>query len=108
MNTINFYRQNKNCGNTGELSGVIIHEWGHGLDDNDNNGRIAKPSGEGIADAYAALRMVDSCIGRGFWKSNGVCTGKFLSSTSYILMYQSSILTSYTPFNECRCTPDRL
>ena len=27
MNTINFYRKGNGCGNTGELGGVIIHEW---------------------------------------------------------------------------------
>jgi hypothetical protein len=25
--TINFYRQGGGCGNTGELAGVIVHEW---------------------------------------------------------------------------------
>ena len=49
---------------------------GHGLDDNDITGSIASPSGEGIADIYAALRMGDSCIGRGFYTSGGGCTGK--------------------------------
>ena len=27
LNTINFYRKGGSCGNTGELAGVIIHEW---------------------------------------------------------------------------------
>jgi hypothetical protein len=48
--------------------------WGHGLDANDVNGGIANPSGEGIADVYAALRLGDSCIGRNFYKS-GTCGG---------------------------------
>ena len=26
-NSINFYRQGASCGNTGELAGVIVHEW---------------------------------------------------------------------------------
>lgn len=49
----------------------------HGLDTNDVQGYISKPSGEGIADIYAALKMNDSCIGRGFFAdgSSG-CTGK--------------------------------
>ena len=33
--------------------------------------------GEGIADVYAALRMNDSCIGRGFFTSGDGCTGKY-------------------------------
>jgi hypothetical protein len=35
---------------------------------------IAQPSGEGIADIYTALRLHDSCIGRGFFLS-GRCSG---------------------------------
>jgi hypothetical protein len=42
-------------------------------DDNDVEGAIASPSGEGIADIYAALRMGDSCIGRGFFYKNAQC-----------------------------------
>jgi len=71
--TVNFYRSGGGCGNTGELAGVFDHEWGHGLDDNDNNPNISNP-GEGIADLYAALRLDTSCIGRGFF-DNGQCTG---------------------------------
>lgn len=47
---------------------------GHGLDNNDVDGQISNPSGEGIADLYAALRLNDSCIGRGFFQT-GVCSG---------------------------------
>ena len=43
---INLYRRGNGCSNTGELAGVINHEWGHGLDDNDVEGSISKPSGE--------------------------------------------------------------
>jgi len=68
-NSINFYRDSSNCRNTGEISGVLSHEWGHGLDYNDVTGGISAPSGEGVADLYAALRSGDSCIGRGFSKT---------------------------------------
>ena len=30
--TINFFRSGGGCANTGELPGVSLHEWGHGLD----------------------------------------------------------------------------
>ncbi len=81
--TVNFYRSGGGCFNTGEIAAVFDHEWGHGLDDNDINGAIASPSGEGIADIYSALRLNDSCIGRGFratpCNNNGdaciTCTG---------------------------------
>ncbi len=81
--TVNFYRSGGGCANTGEIAGVFVHEWGHGMDANDVNGGIASPSGEGIADIYTALRLNDSCIGRNFLSSpcsgNGdpciTCTG---------------------------------
>ncbi len=71
--TVNFFRAASNCSNSGEIAGVFDHEWGHGLDDNDVDGAIASPSGEGIADVYAALRLDQSCIGRNFRSTN--CTG---------------------------------
>jgi len=70
---VNFYRSGSGCSNTGEIAGVFDHEWGHGMDANDATPGIASPSGEGIADIYAALRLNDSCIGRNFRSS--VCTG---------------------------------
>jgi len=70
---INMFRSGGGCGNTGEIAGVINHEWGHGVDDNDNNPSISFP-GEGIADIYAALTLDDSCIGRAFF-DNGNCSG---------------------------------
>ena len=72
--TINFYRSGGGCGNTGENAAIFDHEWGHGMDANDVNGGIASPSGEGIADLYSALRLGDSCIGRGFFSDGTVCT----------------------------------
>lgn len=63
--TVNFYRSGGGCNNTGELAGVFDHEWGHGMDANDNTPGVSNP-GEGIADIYAALRLNTSCIGRGF------------------------------------------
>ena len=71
--TVNFFRSGGGCNNTGEIAGVFDHEWGHGLDDNDAVPTIAGPSGEGIADIYAALRLNTSCIGRNFRAT--VCGG---------------------------------
>lgn len=53
-----------NCANLGELAGVLNHEWGHGMDDNGTNSSVSSP-GEGIADVFAALRINQSCPGRG-------------------------------------------
>ncbi len=62
---VNFYRSGGGCSNTGELAGVFDHEWGHGMDSNDAAPGIQFPS-EGAPDAYAALRLNDSCMGRNF------------------------------------------
>ncbi|MEE8524594.1 MAG: hypothetical protein V3T72_11740, partial [Thermoanaerobaculia bacterium] len=63
--TVNFFCSATGCANSGELAGIIGHEWGHGMDDNDANPSISSPA-EGIADLYAYLRTDNSCIGRGF------------------------------------------
>jgi len=75
--TVNFFTSGQAapglvCSNTGEIGGVLDHEWAHGLDDNDAVPTISNP-GEGIADVYAALRLNDSCIGRGFYLSGNMC-----------------------------------
>ena len=61
---INMYRAGNGCGNTGENQGVLVHEWGHGLDQNDGGG-YDNPS-EAYADVVAIFRARDSCIGPGF------------------------------------------
>ncbi|MEM7588120.1 MAG: hypothetical protein AAF560_32330 [Acidobacteriota bacterium] len=61
---VQFFRSQGDCANLGEIAGVIDHEWGHGMDDFGTNGSVSNP-GEGIADVFAALRLNDSCPGRG-------------------------------------------
>ena len=63
--SINFYQSGGGCSNTGELAGVFDHEWGHGLDANDNNTGVSSP-GEAIADVHGFLKLNDSCLGRNF------------------------------------------
>ena len=74
--TINFYRRGGDpvCGNTGEIAAVFDHEWGHGMDQNDQRSGISSP-GEAPADMVAQLRLGDSCIGRGFRENDVQCTG---------------------------------
>jgi hypothetical protein len=63
--TINFYQEGGGCGNTGEISDVIYHEYGHGLDA--FIGGFSTPElSEGIADIVATMMTNDSRIGRGF------------------------------------------
>ncbi len=75
---VQFFRETFPCGNTGQLAGVFDHEWGHGMDDNDVNGNIPGSSqggGEGMADIYAALRLNQGCVGRGFFLDGATCGG---------------------------------
>ena len=66
--TVNFYASGNGCRNTGEIAGVIDHEWGHGLDQNDANG-VRSNSSEGYADIAAIYRTQDSCVGHGFFET---------------------------------------
>jgi hypothetical protein len=69
--TVNFYRSGGGCGNTGEIEGVSLHEYGHGLDSNDGNGSAPdKGTGETYGDWTAALATHSSCIGAGFRTTN--------------------------------------
>lgn len=54
------------CGNTGELPGVSLHEYGHGLDQFDGIASPDKASGESYADITAVLMTHNSCTGSGF------------------------------------------
>ncbi len=73
--SINFFKSGSayglTCGNTGELPGVSLHEWGHGMDDFDGAGD-SKPV-ETRADWTAILQTHQSCAGGGFWLSNLGC-----------------------------------
>ncbi len=62
---VNFFTSGGGCSNTGEIAGVFVHEWGHGMDSSDATLGVSNP-GEGIADIYASLRLNTSCIGRNF------------------------------------------
>jgi len=62
--TLNMYRAGNGCGNTGQLQGVVVHEWGHGMDQNDGGG-YDNPS-EAYADVVAIFESRESCVGRGF------------------------------------------
>ena len=69
--SVNFFKSGGGCSNTGELAGVFLHEWGHGLDANDGGG-YDNPT-EAYADVTSLLQTHVSCIGRGFQRGN--CDG---------------------------------
>lgn len=67
--TLNFMRVTPGlfCNNTGEIPDVFLHEWGHGLDDNDATGTAPESAtGEAMGDSFALLQGQHSCIGSGF------------------------------------------
>ncbi|MDH3785477.1 MAG: proprotein convertase P-domain-containing protein, partial [Acidobacteriota bacterium] len=61
------------CANTGELSGVLVHEWGHGYDHNDGGGEDV-PS-EAYSDVVAIFYNRASCMSRGWYNDGRTCTG---------------------------------
>jgi uncharacterized repeat protein (TIGR01451 family) len=71
--SVNFLQAGFLCANTGELAGLIDHEWAHGLDNNAGDVNISRPA-EAFGHAVTALRQRDSCIGRGLEPSSN-CSG---------------------------------
>jgi trimeric autotransporter adhesin len=68
--TVNFYRSGSSgstqCSNTGEISDVFLHEWGHGLDENTGGAANENGSGEAVGDTFAMIYQRDGCIGENF------------------------------------------
>ncbi len=55
-----------NCNNTGELPDVGLHEFGHGLDQNDGTGTAPESAtGEAMGDTFALLQGQQACLGAG-------------------------------------------
>ena len=78
---LNFFKSGGGCNNTGELPGVSLHEWGHGMDTNDGNGDSSDlGTAESYADTTAIIATHSSCLGGGFLNSN--CSGYGDSCTS--------------------------
>ncbi|RMF71654.1 MAG: hypothetical protein D6738_13445, partial [Acidobacteria bacterium] len=71
--SLNMYRAGNGCGNTSTLNGVVTHEWGHGMDQNDGGG-YDNPS-EAYADVVAIFETRESCVGRGFYVDGRTCGG---------------------------------
>ncbi len=60
-----FFRAGQGCGNTGEVSDIAYHEWGHGLDFHTAEGDGA--TGEGTADVVSMLMTHSALMGPGFF-----------------------------------------
>ena len=63
--TLNFFKSGGGCANTGEIAGVSLHEFGHGIDQNDGTGTAptAAPASP-TATPRPLIALHDSCIGR--------------------------------------------
>lgn len=64
--TINFYNAGGGCANSGEIQGVVHHEFGHGVQNAIIGGQGNEGLGEGNSDILANFITDESIIGRGF------------------------------------------
>ena len=62
---MNFLKSGGGCSNTGELAAAILHEFGHGLDQN-TGGAADAASSEAVGDTTAILETRQSCIAANF------------------------------------------
>ena len=69
---LNFFRKGEGCNNTGRLSDVSYHEWGHGFHyHNLLSGVFDGSVSEGLADSIAFLQTGDAKISPYFYVSGG-------------------------------------
>ncbi len=61
------------CANSGEIQGIVVHEWGHGYDFNDGGGE--DNTSEAYGDVVAMLASRQPCFGPGLFTDGSVCTG---------------------------------
>lgn len=76
--SINFYPEVGNCANTGEIGGVVQHEYGHGVQNAILGSQGQQGLGEGNGDVLANILTLEAEIGRGFNLSN--CTSGIRTS----------------------------
>lgn len=107
--TVNFYRSGGGCANTGEIAAVALHEYGHGLDQNDGGGTSPDAgTGETYGDFTSALVTHDSCIGPGFRTTNCGGNGDPCTSCTGVRDIDFAKHNSGTPatvanFTQLRC-----
>lgn len=63
--TVNFFRAGGPCNNTGQISSIVYHEFGHGYHGNLTR-NVVGSVGEGTGDFIAATVLDDPVVGRGF------------------------------------------
>ncbi len=93
--TANFYRSGGGCNNTGEISDVVQHEWGHGIDGNTHSGDGA--TGEGTADTVGFHMAHDPQIGPYFQINGAPVRNVDKDQTAKGLLTRSNVLTKCGP-----------
>ncbi len=78
--TINFCAAGGAYANTGEIQGVVHHEFGHGIQYTILGQQGNEGLGEGNSDIIANLMTQESIIGRGFYAGN--CSGGIRNSNN--------------------------
>lgn len=78
--SINFYNAGGSCANTGEIQGVVHHEYGHGVQNHLIGGQGDEGLGEGNGDILANFMTDEAVIGRGFFVGN--CSGGIRTSNN--------------------------
>jgi subtilisin-like proprotein convertase family protein len=75
-NDIYMYRSGTSwadCANSGEIQGIIVHEWGHSYDRNDGGG--FDYTSEAYGDVVSMLAARESCFGPGLFTDGTTCSG---------------------------------
>ena len=73
-NAINFFQRSSSCGNTGRLSGVVYHEFGHSIHRQSIIPGVGSFDGalsEGTGDFLAATILNSPAVGVGFFRTSG-------------------------------------
>jgi|GEM_PF-3253349 len=68
---IHFYKAGNGCANTGQMLGVIAHEYGHGVQNAILGQQGDQGLGEGNGDVLGFLMTDESVVGRGFYNCSG-------------------------------------
>jgi len=107
--SLNFFRSGGGCNNTGELAGVSLHEFGHGIDQNDGTGSASEGgTGEAYGDTTAVIALHASCIGPGFLASNCGGYGDACTSCTGVrdvdfAKHVSNTAATVSNFTQVRC-----
>jgi trimeric autotransporter adhesin len=107
--SLNFFKSGGGCRNTGELAGVSLHEYGHGLDQNDGTGTAPEGgTGEAYGDITAAIALHTSCIGPGFLTTQCSGYGNACTACTGVRDIDSAKRVTTTPatvsnFTQVRC-----